>query len=195
MVSKYISTLKLKNKIYKKKVGAYSLYFSSEENYLPNSLVLSYYKVLLKGLKENFPEKGEFFKYIIKKNVSDIKFTFSPKIYKQLKYFKSHPISQYTKIHLEIFKEFYPTYDIFQPDVDISILKIDPKGQKAVYRFRNSVFIEDNDDYLYHVYFMCGLTEGILEREIKREVNCQVENYHIGGGKEDSYFDISISIK
>lgn len=149
----------------------------------------------MKGLKENFPERGDLFKELIKKNVSDIKFTFSPKVYQQLKYFKNHPISQYTKIHLEIFKEFYPTYDIFQPDVEISILKIDPKGQKAIYRFRNSVFLENNEDYIYHLYFMCGLTEGILEREIHREVKCEVENYHVGGGKEDSYFDISITIK
>lgn len=193
-VSKYINILKLKNKIYKKKVGAYSLYFSSEENYLPNSLVLSYYKVLLKGLKNNLPEKGEFFKELIKENASDIKFTFSPKIYKQLKYLKNHPISQFTKIHLEIFKEFYPTYDIFQPDVNISVLNIDPKGKKATYRFRNSVFLKDNNNYIYHLYFMCGLTEGILEKEIKQKVKCKVENYHIGGDKKDSYFDISITI-
>lgn len=193
-VSKYINILKLKNKIYKKKVGAYSLYFSSEENYLPNSLVLSYYKVLLKGLKQNFPDKGKFFKSLIKKNVEDIKFTFSPKIYKQLKYLKNHPISQLRKIHLEIFKEFYPTYDIFQPDVDISILKVDPKGNRAIYRFRDSVFVDDNEDYLYHIYFMCGLTEGILEKELKRNVKCMLENYHIGGNKKDSYFDISITI-
>jgi hypothetical protein len=175
-------------------VGAYSLYFSSEENYLPNSLVLSYYKVLLKGLKKNFPERGEFFKDLIKENVHDIKFTFSPKIYKQLKYLKNHPISQLTKFHLEVFKEFYPTYDIFQPDVDISILKIDPKGKKATYRFRNSIFLEDNEDYIYHLHFACGLTEGILEKETNRKIECKVENYHIGGDKKDSYFDISLTI-
>ena len=106
----------------------------------------------MKGIKEDFPEKGDLFKDIIKRNVDEVKFTFSPKVYNQLKYFKNHPISKYTKIHLEIFKEFYPTYDIFQPDVDISILKIEPQGQKAIYRFRNSVFLEDNEDYLYHVY-------------------------------------------
>jgi len=176
-------------------VGAYSLYFSSEENYLPNSLVLSYYKVLLKGLKENFPDKeGDFFKELIKSNFEDIEFTFSPKVYKSLKYLKKHPISQLSKIHLEVFKEFYPTYDIFQPDIDISILEIDPKGNKAVYRFKNSVFVEDNDNYIYHVYFMLGLTEGILERETGKDIECNLVNFHIAGEKEDSYFDISIVI-
>jgi hypothetical protein len=150
---------------------------------------------LLKGLKERFPNKGgEFFKQMIKDNFEDIQFTFSPKVYKSLKKIKNDPISKLTKVHLEIFKEFYPAYDIFQPDIDISILEIDPKGKKAIYRFRNSIFLEDNDDYIYHMHFMSGLTEGILEKETGRDIECNVENYHVAGEKEDSYVDVSIVI-
>jgi len=190
-VSKYINILELKNKIYKKKVGAYSLYFSSEESYLPNSLILSYYKAFLKGLRKNFPNKEEVFKNIGRNQANMIKFSFSPNIYKQLKSLKGHPVS---KIHLEMFKEFYSAYDIFQPNVEISILDVDPEGQKAVYRFKNSVFLDDNDLYIYHIYLMTGITQTILEKELGRDVICKVENYHISDDKRDSYFDISITL-
>ncbi|MBD3195031.1 MAG: hypothetical protein GF317_08260 [Candidatus Lokiarchaeota archaeon] len=191
-MSKYVNILELKNKVYKKKIGAYSLYFSAEETYLPNSLVLSYYKALLKGLKTRYPIKRNEIKEIAADFADEIKFSFSPKIYKQLKNLKAHPIS---KIHLEIFKNFYPAYDIFQPNIEISILEVDNEGKKAIYRFRNSIFLENNEDYIYHLYFMSGLTQGILSRELKTEVICNIENYHISDDKKDSYFDISLRIK
>ncbi|TXT62920.1 MAG: hypothetical protein BAJALOKI3v1_470012 [Promethearchaeota archaeon] len=183
--------LELKNKIYKKKIGAYSLYISSEETNLPKSLILSYYKALLKGLRENFPNKEEIFKKIGRNQANLIKFSFSPNIYKQLKSLKGNPIS---RVHLELFKEFYAAYDVFQPNVEISILDVDPKGQKAVYRFKNSIFLDDDDLYIYHIYLMTGITQSILERELEEDVICKVENYHISDDRKDSYFDVSIVI-
>lgn len=190
-VSKYINILELKNKIYKKKIGAYSLYISSEETNLPKSLILSYYKAFLKGLRKNFPNKEDVFKKIGINSANLIKFSFSPNIYKQLKSLKGNPIS---RVHLELFKEFYAAYDIFQPETEISILNVDPKGQEAIYRFKNSVFLEDNDLYIYHIYLMTGITQSILERELGQDVSCKVENYHISDDKKDSYFDVSIII-
>lgn len=181
----------MKNKIYKKKIGAYSLYISSEETNLPKTLILSYYKALLKGLRKNFPNEEEVFKKIGRTQADMIKFSFSPNIYKQLKSLKGHPIS---RVHLELFKEFYSAYDIFQPNVEISILDVDPNGNKAVYRFKNSIFLDDNDLYIYHIYLMVGITQAILEKELDKEVTCKVENYHISDDKKDSYFDVSIVI-
>jgi hypothetical protein len=101
------------------------------------------------------------------------------------------PIS---RLHLESFKNFYPVYDIFQPNVEISIIDIDLKGKNATFRFKNSLFLEDNDDYIYHIYIMCGITEGILARELKSEVLCSIKEIHVGENKDESYFDIIIQI-
>lgn len=195
-VSKYINILKEKKKIRKKKVGAYSLYFSMEENFLPNSLVLSYYQVILKGLKEYFPdnERGEFFKQLIQKNVDEIRINISPEMKKKLNELGEKPTRELISINLNLFKELYLMYDLFQPDVDISLLEIDADQNKVIYRFKNSRFFEDNEDYIYHLYFMCGVSEGILERALKRKITCRLENNHIAGEKEDSYFDLSIEI-
>ncbi|MFX0188537.1 MAG: helix-turn-helix domain-containing protein [Candidatus Hodarchaeota archaeon] len=191
-VSKYVSILELKTLVFSRKIGAYKLYFSSDISFIPSKTVLSYYKALLTSLKEHFPNKEQIFKKIGKLESSKIDFAFGPKVYKQLKSFKDHAI---TTIHLEVFKDFYPTYDIFQPDIEISILKADPERKKAIYRFKNSVFLEDSDDFIYHIYIACGITEGVLEKELKTMVECNVEEIHVAKNKEESYFDLSIQIK
>lgn len=134
----------------------------------------------------------ELAKTIGKKASIKIKFPFSPTVLKQLKTIRDHPIS---RLHLEVFKNFYPSYDIFQPNVEISILEIDSEGKNATYRFQNSIFLEDSEDYIYHIYIMSGITEGILSRALKTDVLCNIKKIHVSDDKEQSYFDISIKIK
>ena len=191
-VSKYVSILELKNLVFTRKIGAYKLYFSAASSFLPNKTVLSYYKSLLTGLKEFFPNKAQAFKEIGKMGANKIDFAFGPKVYRQLKSFKGHPIST---IHLEVFKDFYPTYDIFQPNIEISVLSSNVEEKKATYRFKNSIFLENSEDFIYHIYIACGITEGVLERELKRPVECNVEEIYVSKDKEESYFDLSIKIK
>ncbi len=105
---------------------------------------------------------------------------------------KSHPIS---RIFLESFKFFYSSYDIFQPNIDITILKIDQEGKNATYRFKNSIFLEDTDNFVYHVYIICGISEGILNKAINRDVLCKVDQIYVSNKKEESFFDLTITIK
>jgi len=191
-VSKYVRSLEVTSQIFSKKVGAYKLYFAVEKRYIPSETAISYYKALLSKIKKYFPDKEEMAKKIGREAVKDIKFTFGPSIYKQLKSIKDHPIS---RIHLESFKSYYSAYDIFQPNIDISILKIDAEGKSATYRFKNSIFLESSDDFIYHLYIMCGISEGILNRVLKTEVSCEIEQISISDNKEESFFDISIKIK
>ena len=191
-VSKYVSILERTNQIFSKKVGAYKLFFAMEKRYIPFETAISYYKALLSNLKKFYPNIEEMAKKIGREAVRDIKFTFGPSIYKQLKSIKDHPIP---RIHLESFKSYYSAYDIFQPNIDISILKIDQDGKTATYRFKNSVFLEDTDDYVYHIYIMCGISEGILTKVLKTEVSCDIEQISISENKEDSFFDVTITIK
>jgi len=191
-VSKYVRSLEVTNQIFSKKVGAYKLYFAVEKRYIPFESAISYYKALLSKIKKYYPDTEEMAKKIGREAVKDIKFAFGPSIYKQLKSIKDHPIS---RIHLESFKSFYSAYDIFQPNIDISILKIDPEGKIATYRFKNSVFLENSDDFIYHIYIMCGITEGILNRDLKTEVTCDIEQVYISDNKEESFFDVTIKIK
>lgn len=190
-VSKYVSILELKEQIFSKKIGAYRLFFTTKRNFIPLELAISYYKALISRFKKYIPDTGELAKKVGKEAISDIKFTFGANVYKQMKSLKNNPIS---RVHLESFKSFYPTYDPFSPDIEISIINIDPKGKSATFRFKNSPFLTDTRDFDYHIYIIAGITEGILERELKVKVSCEIKDIHPSKQKEDAFFDIIIKL-
>ena len=190
-VSKYVSILELKEQVFSRNIGAYKLYFSTKKRYIPLDLAISYYKALISRFKKYIPETESLAKKIGKEAVADIKFTFGTNIYKQLKGLKDIPIS---RVHLESFKNFYPVYDPFSPDIDISIINFDPKEKSATFRFKNSPFLGDSQDFDYHIYIICGITEGILERELKTKVECDIKEINPASDESDAYFDIIIKI-
>ena len=191
-VSKYVLSLELTSQIFSKKVGAYKLFFAKKEKFIPFETAITYYKALLSKFKNYFPNNEDVAIQIGREAANDIKFSFGPNIQKQLRGLKSHLIS---RLFLESFKAFYSAYDIFQPNIDITILKIDPEGKNATYRFKNSIFLEDTDDFIYHVYIMCGISEGILKKAINRDVLCEVDQIYVSNKKEESFFDFTITIK
>ncbi|MFX1389726.1 MAG: hypothetical protein ACFE9Z_06685 [Promethearchaeota archaeon] len=183
--------MELKEQIFSKKIGAYRLFFTTKRNYIPLELANSYYKALISRFKKHIPDTGELAKKIGKEAVNDIKFTFGPSILKQMRTLKDNPIS---RVHLESFKSFYPVYDPFSPDIEISIIDIEPKGKSATFRFKNSPFLHDTKDFDYHIYIICGITEGILERELNTNVSCEVKEIHPSKKKQDAFFDIIIKL-
>ena len=191
-VAKYISKLENKSMIFRKKIGAYHLYFVGKQGYFPKEITTSYYKAILAGLKKHFPNKEETFKQIGREALSHIDFTFAPTITRQMKVVKGSPI---LKLYFELFKSFYSSYDLLQPAIEISDPDIDESGMKAKYRFSKSEFLEDTDDFIYHFHMAVGIMEAILTREIGRPVECFIEDIHITDNKEDSYVEISVNIK
>jgi hypothetical protein len=191
-ISKYVSMLEIKEKIFKRKVGAYNLYFSSKKNYFPKEIISSYYKALLSGLKKNYPNDEETFKDIGRNSLKFIDFTFGPTVKKGLKNLRNIPIP---KLYFEVFGKFYPSYDILQPSIEISEPIIDESGNKAVYRFKNSEFLDKTKDFIYHFYIVAGIIEALWEREVGSPVECNVENINVGNKKDDAFFELSIKIK
>jgi hypothetical protein len=191
-VSKYVLGLERTDQIFSKKVGAYKLFFAKKEKFIPFEMAISYYKALLSRLKVHLPNSLELAKQIGKEAEKDIKFSFGPNLLKQLKGLKDYAIS---RIILESFKNFYSAYDIFQPEIEITILKIDQEGRSATYRFKNSIFLEDSDDFIYHIYIMSGISEAILERVLNKEVSCELDQIYISDNKDKSFFDLSILIE
>jgi hypothetical protein len=190
-VSKYVSILELKEQIFSKKVGAYKLYFASKKRYIPLELAISYYKALISRFKKYIPGSEVLAKKIGREAVTDIKFSFAPNVYKQMKILKDNPIS---RVHLESLKNFYPVYDPFSPEIEISIINIDAKEKSATFRFKNSPFLEESNDFDYHIYIICGITEGILQRELKRQVSCEIKEIHPSEDKEEAYFDLILKL-
>jgi hypothetical protein len=191
-VSKYVSVLESKKLIFCRKIGAYNLYFTSKEGYFPKEITTSYYKGVLAGLKKYFPDKEQVFKLIGKEALKHIDFSFGPTIKRQMRVVKGSPI---IKLYFDVFKNFYTSYDLLQPKIEISNPEIDETGMRAVYKFTNSEFLETTDDFIYHFYMAVGIMEVIFSREIERPVECIIEKVHISDGKEESFIEISVNVK
>ncbi len=191
-VSKYVTVLEVKEKVFRKKIGAYNIYFSTEKTYFPKEIILSYYKSILSGLKENFPDSEEIFKQIGKKSLEFIDFSFGQTILKGLRGLRGNPI---LKLYFKVFSEFYPSYDILQPSIEISEPRFNKTGTKAYYRFTNSEFVENSDDFIYHFYIVTGIIEALWERELEKQVACNVENVYVSDKVGESFVELSIEVK
>jgi len=190
-IYKYLKILEDENEILSRKIGAYTLYFSSKTGFFPLKTITSYYKALLKGIKANLPNNVKAMKKLGRDIAKEVKFKHSDNIFKALKEIVSDP---YPKILLESFRIYFPFFDLFQPELGIEIIEIDNLGNNATYRFRNSIFCENSEDYIYHMYITCGIIEVVLSGVLKREVVSNVEKIHISDNIEESYFDLSIKI-
>ncbi len=189
-VKKHLITLEKQDKIFSTKLGAYTLFKSSEAKFVPKKFMVSFYKALLKDLKIKFPNKERIFKEIGRNMFGDIKFPISKLIIKKLEDFKTSPLKQ---LHFEVFKDVFPSYYIFEP-IQISDPKIDSSGKKGIFRLKNSEFL-NNSDSLYHFYLISGMIETKMSNDLGVPIKCNIEKIHISDKIEDSYSDISIEFK
>ncbi|MFX1392595.1 MAG: hypothetical protein ACFFAH_03380 [Promethearchaeota archaeon] len=190
-VSKYVSILEIKKKIISKKVGAYNLYFSTELKFFSKTFTIFYYKALLAGLKENFPNTGEIFKNIGRNCLEYIDFYLSPTKLDKLKGMK---VTRIWKLYYDVFGKFYPSLNIIQPTIKVRTKK--KNGTiKIILRFSNSEFIDITDDFIYHYYITAGLIEAIWKKESNIDVVCNIEKVHLSDKKESSYVELSINFE
>jgi len=189
-VSKYLNRLKDEKLVYKKNIGKARLYFSKKRKSLPMSVVISFMKAVLSGLNTKFPKKEQTFKEIGHLISNQYQFPFGPTFAKELEKVRGSPDIE---MHLKRFKKLYPTFDFLQEDLDIQIIELEKNN--AIYRFRNSEFLHNSNDYIYYYYMICGIIEGFLSKEIPGQVICNIESIQLDEIKENSYIDISIEIK
>jgi len=191
-VAKYATLLEHKKLIFKKRIGPSKLLFSVEHTNYPSSLVLSYYKSLLKGFKTMYPDDRERMKEIGKIGAHDISFPMPPGFLENL---NTSNEEIFSKNYVELFKNLYSSFDVLQPDVKITILDLDAKKGSALFRFTNSIFLDANDDFIYHLYFVCGIAEERISNAVNIPVTVNIEKIHVDKRKEFSYYDLSIKTK
>ncbi|MBD3202376.1 MAG: hypothetical protein GF316_20350 [Candidatus Lokiarchaeota archaeon] len=74
---------------------------------------------------------------------------------------------------LELFQHFYNSFDFFQDDLELKIVKIN--DNKIIFRLENSEFLEPSGKYLYFFSIACGSTEGIYLQNLNIKVDCSSE--------------------
>ena len=190
-VSKYVAILQLKDKIYSKSIGRYNLYFSVKTSFIPKNTIISVFKAFIKTLKEAIPNQESIYKELGKKFLQHFEYKFGKSLMKEFAALKkvSDP-----KPHLEFFNKLYPSFNFLQDTMEITEMRFEKNNRKAIYRFKNSEFLETHDDYIFYFYLVAGIAEAYLSEELSRNVVCEIIEINVKDKKENSYVDMSIEI-
>lgn len=188
-ITKYISLLELKGKVFSKKIGAYKLFFSSERSFLPKKTMISFYNALLSSLKNEFPDNKKF-KELGYNIANFMDFTYGESYLEGILPSKKGS----SKVLLKYIAELYPYLDVLQDKSDVPEVKINEEGNKAIYRFKNSRFLDDPDIFALHINLVTGILENVLTKRLKKEAICKIDKEYITDKSEDSFIEISIEI-
>lgn len=188
-VKEQVEILTTQEKLKKKKIGSYFLYFSSETNFVPKTFMISFYKALISDLKDKFPNNEAIFKEIGRNIFESVDFSMGNHLVKKLYEYKTNPIIE---LHLEVFKDVFPSFYSFE-SIDISTLRINDDGKKQVFRLKNSEFLDEKS--LYHFYILAGMIEIKMSNDLNKKISCNIVEFDFSGNKNDNYIDIAIEIE
>ena len=184
-VSKYISVLEAKKKVFSKKIGAYKLYFVTERSFIPKTPMLAYYAGLLSSIKSEFPDLNKFkeFGYIIN-DFMTFPFSSSPNGTMQ---WKDGLMKEFMKYYTNV----YPHLDLTMDRNVIIEEDISDDGKTAIIRLKNLKVFDISENFDVHYYIISGIIEKAFSKMLKREVICNVKKIDAS----EKIVEISIEIK
>ena len=192
-VKKYIKILEKADKVYRRRIGNYNLCFSADHlSQLEQFLKL--YKGLLYGLKKEFPNQEEVFKNV-GRHIADyytLPMGHILDILKGLDFSQKKPS---LKTLTDTFENIVPYKEIFQDPIELIGINVDKENSEINLEYTNSSFLEDTDDFIYHIYINFGYLQALYEKLLKKSLNFTVEDISIANDKESSLIKISISEK
>ena len=189
-VYRYLALLEGKNKVFKKKVGRYVLYFSKDKSMEFLNNMRPTYKSLIANMKKEFPEREDSIKRIGEGLVDTLNLQINLEGYERLESLKKLSIKEF----FELIKNIFPFLNIFDNDIKVEITDLSKEEEFAIYHITNSRMLED-EKYIYHYHMLMGFLSEKLTNVLERKVECKIEKYEIFKSKEDSYINIIIKIK
>ena len=174
-VNKYILVLEAKEKVFSKRIGAYTLFLAVERTFLPWRTIASYYQGLLTGFsKELSGDKEKAFKRIGLNMNQFITFPIGSGFPKDVLKLEK---GSYRKL-LEYYAESYNMMDyMIDKSTEIEV-KINEEGNEARYTLKNISLLDENKDFAMHFYITTGIIEKTLELLIKKKIICKVEKIY-----------------
>jgi len=173
-VSKYISVLEAKGKVFSKKIGAYKLYFVTERSFIPKTPMLSYYAGLLSCIKSEFTDLNKFkeFGYIINDFMI---FPFSSEIPEDIKQSKIDLL----KGIFEYYTNIFPRLDLLMDKNVIIEKEIKEKDNSILIRLKNLKIFDTSENFDVHFYITSGITEKAFTKSFGRKVVCNVNKIDV----------------
>ncbi len=189
-VYRYIGLLVEKGKVQKKKIGAYTLYFTSETETIPKGLVFTFYLGYLSTMKDIMRNKQANYKQLGKIVAQRVQFPMWVE-----DSVPSESLENYTDHYfLEIFGNMWPYFDPIPNQLDILDTKIDGEGNKAIYHFGKSELLEFDPDFIIHFYIVSGYVEYRLKAQFNKDVKCDIIEYNSSKEREKCYIKVSLKI-
>lgn len=181
-VSKYIISLEAKKKVINKKIGAYNFYFPADRRFLPQDRIINYFKEWLYCLKKYIPNINELAKQIGNE----------ARKYFQIALTNEITLGNTNEEIIKLVKVAYPGLDPFQEATEVKIIEFNEDKTRAIYRFKNSSFIEDIGDCAAYYHLVCGFTETFIFNILNRKVRFDVLRINDSKIKSESYIDLEI---
>ena len=190
-VSLYISILENKKKIYSKRLGANQIFFAKESNNVAKELYISYYKGLLASLKKKFPNEGEIFKDIGRNCFKYLYFSSNSPIMKDL---KSQEVNHFIKQFQVVFGKLIRSFDEAEPSIGISFIKKGENRNLLVITFKDSEYLQNSKDFIYHFYILAGFIEAFWKKLANEDVICKIESVNLSDEEEHSVIELLVEL-
>jgi DNA-binding Lrp family transcriptional regulator len=189
-VYRYIGELDEKGEVQKKKIGAYTLYFTAEAESIPKGLVFTFYLGYLSTMKYIMRDRRDNYKQLGKIVAERVQFPIWVE-----DSVPTESLGKYTtQYFLEIFGKMWPYFDPIPNHLDVLDTKIDIEENKAIYHFGNSELLEFDPDYIIHFYIVSGYIEYRLKAEFNKEVKCEILEYNASKKREECYVKVSLEV-
>ena len=184
-VSKYLTGLEKEEKIFTKKIGAYTLYFNSERSVVPRNLAIGFYEGILAWMGERIKDNESY------KELGIVCAKFLPlpdgSYMKDLLPSKTIPIKKF----LKYFGKVFTYYDfIFNEKLNVEVL-INDAGSGAIYRLINIDILEKTRNFDKHFYLMSGVIESVISYWLNKNSECDVDFID----RENKVVQFSLKIK
>lgn len=189
-VYRYLAILEGKGLVFKKEVGAYNLYFSTEGRKISSDIVNAYYKGLLVAISQDLPfNPSRFKKYgrIISKYVD---LPHEMEDYEQLLQLKK-PLD--TK-NLEILSSFIPYFSILHDKLNLKDIVANKEKKEIIFHFINSDMLTEDKSYIYHFFILSGFIEAKIRQKTHKQVRCDVLDYKISEVPEENYIKLALEL-
>ena len=96
------------------------MYFSTEMNLFSKLFTLSYYKAILAGLKDKYPNDGEVFKEIGRNSIEYIESLLGPLVLNQV---KGLNVNRMIGLYYKLFGKVIPSLNMVQPNIEMFMRK------------------------------------------------------------------------
>jgi hypothetical protein len=185
-VSKYISVLEARDKVFSKKIGAYKLYFASERNFVPKTDVLNYYAGLLSCFKSEIPDikKYKEFGYIINEYM---KYPMGSSFPEDGLPWKGGSMKKF----FEYYASILPYLDFTFDNSVVIEEEISDDGNSAILRLKNLKIFDVSENFDVHFHIATGITEKAFSKMFRKEVVCTIKKIDIS----EKTVEMSIEIK